>query len=206
MEYTTERGVTVDVTPIPMLLDEIRKATPMPDQPTYTEHIAGGAEQEVIISDADARTWQKENPESWAEHAEVWTDFELERDVAQSLLNDRLWQAVMQRAIVVQLPKKDDWIAEQVELGLTVPDDQRGRRIHYIRTEVIGGMKDVLRMTALAYGADLSEEALSLAEDSFRDNLAGQILAGLADQAGTVEDQPSGGADESGEGMGDQAE
>ena len=206
MEYTTERGVTVNVVPIPMLLDEIRKATPGPDQPTYTEHIAGGAEQEVVISDADARTWQKENPESWAEHAEAWEAYELERDAAQSLLNDRISQAVYKRAVIVDLPKNDDWIADQAELGLTVPDNPRERRVHYIKTEVIGGMKDVLRMTAMANGADLSEEALSIAEDSFRDNLAEQILEGLKDQARTVEDRPAGGAGEGGEGVAPETE
>ena len=206
MEYTTERGVTVEVMPIPMLLDEIRKATPGPDQPTYTENLAGGGKDEVTISDADAAAWQKNDPDTWAEHAEAWAAFELERDAAQSLLNDRLWQAVMKRAVKLELPKNDDWIEDQVELGITVPENPRERRIHYIRTEVVGGMKDVLRMTALANGADLSEEALSLAEASFRNNLAREILAGLTNQGGSVEDRTASGADESGEGMAETTE
>lgn len=206
MEYITERGVTVNVTPIPMLLDEIRKATPMPAQPTYTETLAGGATQEVVISDSDARTWRENDPESWAEHAEAWTAFEAEHDAAQSLLNDRLWRAVKLRAIMVDLPKNDDWVEDQAELGLTVPDNPRERRSHYIQTEVIGGMRDVLRMTAMANGADLSEEALSLAEGSFRSNLAGQILAGLAGKGRAVADGPEGGTDESGEGVAPETE
>jgi len=206
MEYKTERGITVNVTPIPMLLDEIRKATPGPAQPTYTEHLAGGATEEVVISDSDALAWARENPESWAEHAEEWATFEQERDEAQSLLNDRLWLAVMQRAVQVDLPKSDDWIKDQAELGLTVPEGKRERRIHYIRTEVIGGMKDVLRMTAIANGADLSEEALSLAESSFRNSLAGSLLAGLTDKARSLAAGIEGGADESSEGMADTTE
>ena len=201
MEYKTERGITVEVVPIPMLLDAIRKATPGPDQPVYIEKMAGGGELEVEISDADARAWQEKDPESWAEHAETWATFEVERDAAQSLLNERVSQAVYKRAVIVDLPKNDDWIADQAELGLTVPDDHRGRHLHYIKTEVVGGMKDVLKLTAIANGADLSEEALSIAEDSFRNNLAREILAGLVDQGGAVEDRAAGGADESGEGM-----
>jgi hypothetical protein len=206
MEYTTERGITVNVTPIPMLLDEIRKATPFPDQPTYTEHLAGGATQDVVISDADALAWARENPESWAEHAEAWATFEQERDAAQSLLNERIWQAVMLRAVQVDLPKSDDWIEEQAELGLTVPEGKRERRIHYIRTEVIGGLKDSLKMTALANGTDISEEALSLAESSFRGDLARQMLEGLKDKARALAAQLEGGADESGEGVEDSPE
>ena len=206
MEYTTERGVTVNVMPIPLLLDEIRKATPTPAQPTYTETLAGGAKQEVKISDAEALAWQQQDPETWKEHAEKWAAFEQERDAAQSLLNDRLWLAVMQRAVQVDLPKSDDWIKDQAELGLTVPDGKRERRVHYIRTEVIGGMKDVLRMTAIANGADLSEEALSLAESSFRNSLAGSLLAGLTDKARSLAAGIEGGADESSEGMADTTE
>ena len=206
MEYTTERGITVNVTPIPMLLDEIRKATPGPAQPTYTEHLAGGATQEVVISDSDALAWARENPESWAEHAEEWATFERERDEAQSLINDRIQLAVYKRAVQVDLPKSDDWIQEQAELGLTVPDGKQERKLHYIRTEVIGGMKDVWKITALANGTDLSEEALSSAEASFRSELAGTLLKGLKDKARSLAAELAGGADESGEGMADTTE
>jgi len=206
MQYTTERGVTVNVRPIPLLLDEIRKATPMPAQPTYTEHLAGGVEQEVVISDEDARIWRERDPESWAEHAEKWAQFEQERDEAQSLLNDRLWQAVVRKAVDVDLPDDDSWIEDQKALGLTVPQKPNERRIHYIRTEVVGGMRDVLKMTAIANGSDLSEEALSFAEASFRDSLARSLTGGLADQGRPVADEPAGRADEGGKGMEAQAQ
>jgi len=206
MEYTTERGVTVNVMPIPLLLDEIRKATPTPAQPTYTETLAGGAKQEVKISDAEALVWQEKDPETWKEHAEKWATFEQERDAAQSLLNERIWKAVMKRAIVVDLPKDDDWIAEQAELGITVPENPRERRIHYIRTEVVGGLKDSIKMTAIANGADITEEALSLMESSFRNNLAREILEGLTDKARALADRLTGSTDEGGEGMAPETE
>lgn len=200
-QYTTERGITVGVMPIPMLLDEIRKAHPFPKRPTYTEHLAGGATQEVEITDKDAANWAKNDPDTWAEHAEKWAAYGQERDEVQEKLNDRLWQAVMRRALIVELPEDDGWIQDQEMLGLTVPKDAREQRVHYIRTEVIGGMRDVLRLTAIANGSDLSEEAVSLAETSFRHSLARALIGRLADQAGALEPGDAGGADEDGEGL-----
>jgi hypothetical protein len=201
MEYTTQRGITVDIRPIPLLLDEVRKANPLPDAPTYTEKLAGGATQDVEITDADALAWARNDPDTWAPHAERWATYIQERDAAQGLLNDRIWLAVMRRAIVVEMPKDDAWVAEQEELGLTVPASPQERRLHYIRTEVIGGMADIWKITAIANGADLSEEALQLAEASFRHSLARTLLAGLADKAGAVAAGSAGRAHAGGEGV-----
>ena len=141
------------------------------------------------------------DPDTWAEHAEKWAAYVKERDEVQEQLNDRLWQAVMRRALVVDLPDDDGWILDQEELGLTVPKDKRERRVHYIRTEVIGGMRDVLRLTAIANGSDLGEEAISLAEASFRHSLARNLLAGFTREAGAVDVGDAGGADSDGEGV-----
>jgi len=200
-EYTTERGVKVGVVPIPLLLEEIRKAHQGPPRPTYTEHLAGGGTQEVEIAEADAAAWQERDPESWAEHAERWAAYVTERDANQELVNDRIWQAIMRRALVVELPEDDGWIHDHEELGLTVPKDGRERRIHYIRTEVVGGMRDVLRLTAIANGSDLSEEAITLAEASFRHSLARALVGNLAGQRRRVDARDAGGADPGGEGM-----
>ena len=205
-QYTTERGVTVGVIPIPLLLDEIRKAHEGPPRPTYTEHLAGGATQEVEISDLDAARWREKDPDSWAEHAKTWDAYIQERDANQEKLNDRLWQAVMLRALVVELPEDDGWIQDHELLGLTVPKTQRERRIHYIRTEVVGGMRDTLKLTAMANGADMSEEALSLAEASFRHSLARSLLGGLANKGGSVEAGDESGDDAGSEGVGGETE
>ena len=205
-EYTTERGVTIGVVPIPLLLDEIRKAHEGPERPTYTEQLAGGGTQEVIITDEDAAAWQKSDPGTWAEHAETWAAYVQERNANQELLNDRIWQAVMRRALVVELPEDEEWIQDQRELGISVPKDKRERRIHYIRTEVVGGMRDVLRLTAIANGSDLTEEAISLAEASFRHSLARKILTGFTRQERAVDAGDAGGDGEDGERVGAETE
>ena len=200
-EYTTERGVTIGVTPIPMLLDEIRKANPIPGPFTYVEELAGGGKLERELTDAEAAVWAQADPGTWAEHAARWEQYRQDRDAAQELLNDRIWQAIVRSAIVVTLPEDESWIDEHLALGLEVPTDHRKRMLHYIRTEAIGGMRDVLKITAMANGADMAEGALLLAESSFRDSLARSLLRGLEDRGGSVGAGDAGRIDAAGEGV-----
>jgi hypothetical protein len=183
MEYTTERGVTIDIVPIPLLLDKVRLAHPEPPRPTYTEHLAGGGTQEVVISDAEAVAWQANDPETWAQHEEAWTEYQAAMDAHNDKLNDVIWKAILKRSIRVELPEDDGWIEDQRDLGIDVPDDRRERLAHYIWTECIGGPRDIIRITAMANGADLTEDALHAAEESFRGQLSGQTSSRLENQA-----------------------
>jgi hypothetical protein len=170
-EYTTERGVTIGVVPIPLLLGKIRESHPEPPAPTYTEHIAGGATQEVTITAEMAAAWMTQNPDGWAEHAGAWTAYQEKLDERTKVLNDALWRAVMRRAIVVTPPVDEAWIREQNDLGITVPPEGQERREHYIWTEVIGGQADIIRVMGLAAGADFTEEQLATIEASFWDTI-----------------------------------
>lgn len=170
-EYTTERGVKIGIVPIPLLLDKIREANPGPPSPTYTEHLAGGATQDVEITEQMAATWAEKDPDTWAEHAEAWAAYEVERDRHTAELNELLWRAVMRRALQVEMPKGDAWAEDQESYGIDVPDDPAERRDHYIWTEVLGGQRDIIKVMGLASGADLTEEQIRAAEASFLDTL-----------------------------------
>ena len=169
--YTTERGVSIKVVPIPLLLDKIRDAHAASPAPTYTEHLAGGATQEVPITEAQAAAWQATDPDTWAPLAEKWAAYQAEKDERTKTLNDALWRAVMRRSIIVDLPKDDAWVQEQALYGISVPEDPDLRREHYIWTEVIGGQRDILKIMGMAAGADLTEEQLTTVEASFWDTL-----------------------------------
>lgn len=174
MEYTTERGVTIEVVPIPLLLDKIRRAHPDIPLPTYTEHLAGGATQEVAITEKDAATWRTSDPESWQAHAEKWTAYETAARLRNRHVNDLLWRAILMRAISCQMPTDDKWADEQKSLGIDVPTDPTERRVHWLETEVIGGNHDIFRLSSLAGGLALDSEVLEAAEASFRGTLQRQ--------------------------------
>jgi hypothetical protein len=187
MEHTTERGVTIQVIPIPMLLDEIRKAHPEPEPVTYTAHMAGGATLEIAISERDAALWRESDPEGWSVHAERWAEYEARVEERTRLLSDALWRAVMRRAVVVDIPPDSEWVPEHEGYGITVPAGVHERRHHYIWTEVLGGRRDVLRIMALANGSNITEEQLSAIEASFWDTLPRPASLRATDQARAVD-------------------
>ncbi len=170
-EYTTERGVTIEVMPIPTLLDAIRSGHKMPPAPTYTEHLAGGATQDIEITPEMARAWQAEDLDGWAPYAAAWSAYEAQLDERTKILNDRLWRAVMRRSVMFDMPKDEAWVQEQRDLGIDVPDGLAERRDHYLLTEVIGSAHDIINIMALAAGANVTEEQLSAVEASFWDTI-----------------------------------
>lgn len=121
----------------------------------------------------------------------MWEAYRAEVDKSDARLNEKLLDAVAIKGVHFEMPEDDDWIDEQRFLGVDVPDGRLEMRAHYFRTEVIGGTRDVIRIMALAAGAEVSEEVLARAESSFRDFLQGNLDSGLAGQAGTVEGEPA---------------
>lgn len=187
-EYTTERGVQIQVVPIPLMLDELRRAweKKAPDAPVIVEHLAGGATEELPITEEMAAAMQEQEPEYWEQHAEAWAQYQKDYTAWASKMNDAIWNAIKMRAIQFEMPADEDWIQEQELLGFEVPEDAVKRRLHYLQTEVLGGVRDTIQITAYANGADLSEEALASAEDSFRSFLEGSLTEGLAGQSREV--------------------
>ena len=176
--YTTERGIEIGICPIPLLLDEVRKAqeAKIPPHPTYEAKTASGV---VEIHQHNETTLQTD------EERAMWAEYQGAIAQATDSMNDAIWRAVRLKAIQVDVPGDNGWIEDQKALGLTVPEDARERRLHYIQTEVIGGVRDIVRITAIANGADLDEGALAAAEDSFRRAMAGQMEGAFAIQQET---------------------
>lgn len=189
--YTTERGIEIGITPIPLLLEQVRDAHQHPPAPTYQETTASGATRDVEMVAEDMEAAKQHNPDWYAQHAEVWEAYQAERETSDAKLNEKLLNTIALKAVKVDMPDDDTWAEEQEYLGLEVPDSPLARRIHYVRTEVIGGTKDIIRIMALASGAEVSEEVLARAEGSFRDFLRNNLTTGLADQAGEMAGEPA---------------
>ena len=173
MEYKTERGITIQVVPIPMLLDELQRNYPDIPAPTYTETIAGGGTQTVTITETDAMIAAAENPEWWGQHKPAWEAYQKAVAERSVKVNEAVWRAICLRAIQIDLPVDESWIDDHRSLGMAIPDNQKERRLHYIRTEVVGGPRDMIRITGMAAGVNIDEEALERVEGSFRGQLSG---------------------------------
>lgn len=185
-KYTTERGVEIGITPIPLLLDQIRNAHERPEVPTYTENLAGG-EHEVELTEQEMDAAKEHNPAWYEEHREAWEAYQELWAASEAALNERLLDAIALKGVKFDMPEDDTWIEEQAFLGVNVPEGVIERRIHYFKTEILGGTKEIIRIMALASGADVNEEVLARAVDSFRDLLQGTVTQELGDQGGSVE-------------------
>lgn len=195
--YTTERGIKIRITPIPLLLDAIRTAHPRPGPPTYTENVAG-QEVQVAMEPEDMAAAKEHNPDWYEEHREAWEAYLTEKRASDANLEEKMFDAVILEAVQVDVPEGDGWAKRLARFGVAVPDDEDERRLAYVKNVVIGGPKDILALTAIAGGADVSEEALAKAEASFRSYLQRNLTTELERQAGAVEgaEQPvSGDAD-----------
>jgi hypothetical protein len=176
--YTTERGVTIQITPIPLFLDKIRKANQPPPVPTYEATLAGGGvvhyphDETTLTTDAERAAWKE------------WKAAVEEHD---QRLNDLIQRAVFTRAVQFAMPDDEAWIAEHESYGIVVPADPVERRRHYLETEAIGGPLDIVQVTAMANGVELGEETLRAAEDSFQRLLQRNAVESLGAEARAVD-------------------
>jgi len=187
--YTTERGVTVSITPIPLLLDQIRNMHERPEVPTYAEKLAGG-EHQVEMTAKEMEAAKVHNPDWYAEHAEVWEAYQEAWQESEAALNQKLLDAIALKGVRFDLPDDDLWVEEQAFLGVTVPESGLARRVHYFKTEVLGGSKDIIKVMVMASGGEVDEEVLARAVDSFRGLLQEAAVEGTINQVRAVDHEP----------------
>jgi hypothetical protein len=195
--FVTSRGIRVEILAIQTLMekfeasqrlptvpDELRgiigDAMPKPDAPTYdTKPITGLVEKHFH----DANTVKTpEEIAAWEKYQSDLTKFNQDHAEKQARL-------ICLYGIKFDMPKDDTWAQAQKEiLGIDVPVDSLERKLHYINTEVIGGVGDVLEITKRCMLATLPEEKLREAEELFQRSMAGYYeTAGLAGTAGQVD-------------------
>lgn len=158
--YKTTRGITIQLLPIPFLLDQARASIEFPEPPVYeVVNVAGDVERHLhdettLETDEDKAQW------------EVYTQAKAE---AEAKLRENMLRAMLTKGVVVEMPQDDEWIKDQEWCGVNVPTESRERRMHYILTEVIGRPDDLSNiMVGIGRISGVSEEALATAEDSFR--------------------------------------
>lgn len=164
MKYTTEMGIEVDVRSIPIkLIEKIAAGHPDPDPPTYSVETLGGATETHVLTEQSADT-----PEEKARLA----DWRMKKAQVERARNNAVLHVFISRGIHVELPDDIGWAVEQIALGISVPTAEPARRLHYIETEVMGGLADynnVSRMIMEMSG--VSEAAIAQASAIFPGNV-----------------------------------
>lgn len=178
--YTTERGMTIELLPTSQLLlsmirggvrREFLDAKEPIDVPTYSSKTVAGDVQKFPLDEkslevkGDAEETERRKA-AWAAHQDA-----IQRMWAEE--RRRVMRYQFSEGIVAEIP--DTWDARMKKLGVEVPEDPDERKVFYIMTELLPTMPEmmdvVIRLTALANRATLSQEMLEAAEATFRSSL-----------------------------------
>lgn len=178
--YKTTRGIEIEITSVPMMLiDKINAAHKDPEPPTYDITALGGRIEHHPLDDQTAET---------DEEKAALADWKKRKAEAEAERNRAFMRVVMLRGIKIQMPADETWVTEQRLMGLIVPDDPTERRLHFIETEVFGGMVDyqeITRLVMIESGVDM--EAVRQASELFRGDMARATVGQPADSGGQVD-------------------
>ncbi len=206
--FTTVEGRTVTVVRVPWyriakiqqkVAAEFREAGRPLDVPTY-EAKAFTGEVEIHEHDADSVSTDEEK-QAWAEHAAAVEEMENEQMARRN-------KYILRNGIIVPEAAMDTWAEEQMEQGYEPTEDPEVRRWEYI-SDILKTPEDtvtaIIRVTTISLTPEVSEEAISAAEDTFRRAIQGNGTEGLAAGEERLDDGDSVVGDADGEGVGEAA-
>lgn len=195
--YTTSRGVTVEILGIQTLLEKFEAAQrlpcvphelagilgaamPRPDAPTYDVKGINGIVEKHLHDETTVET--ESERAAWEAYQKQLAAYNADRIEKQKRL-------VFLHGIKYPEPAGDAWAQAQAEIGIEVPADPAVRKLHYIETEVCGGVGDFVNILKLCMMAGLPEESLQLAEESFQRSVGEYAAKRFGHSAGQVDDE-----------------
>lgn len=202
---TTSRGVEVECLPVGIELESqeanIRESVDWPEKPTRVMTDVGGSEVDIELSrdyvESDRAT--EEQKAAWDAY---WEDLARAEAEFQGKLNEAQPRLIAYKGVRLADPSlADKWAEDHEWLGMEVPQDERERSLHFLRTEILGD--PVEDMTAIMVGiyraSGFDEEVLAEFEANFRpqmgrpgraaagDDTGDPAAAGATQEAGLVE-------------------
>ncbi len=144
----------------PLLMEKIRQSVVLPSPPTYEVETAGGDIEKHIHDETTLET---------DEDRAAWAAYQTAQVQANGDLMEKILRLLFAKATGDVVPAGDEWVKEQTYLGVDVPDDPLGRKIHYIQTELLTHTGDIMAfMSAAVALTGVDEEVVEAAEATFR--------------------------------------
>lgn len=172
-EYTTANGRAIYLTPVsPLLLQKLNESFdeewPEPEHPWYDVEIAGGDKERHLHDDKSAE-------ETGPETVELLNGYRDELRERNAEISRRVMRVIFLKGVDYG-EITDDWIAEQEYMGIKVPDNPVGRRMHFIETEVIGSPNDLANiMTEVMAMGGVGRERIDEVKRMFQSRLQGDV-------------------------------
>ncbi len=147
----------------PLLMEKVRQSVKLPTPPTYEVETVGG---DIEIHVHDETTLETD------EDRAAWAAYQTAQAQANGDLMEKILRLLFAKATGDVVPAGDEWIKEQQYLGVDVPDDPLGRKIHYIQTELLTHTGDIMAfMSAAVALTGVDEEVVESAEATFRNQV-----------------------------------
>lgn len=150
----------METLPIELEAEWRRADRPKPAKPTYTVTTVGGTKEEHAHDETTLET---------DEEKAAWAHWEKENAAWEKELRERMLRNILMDGVLVQ-PFDEQWIARERFMGRHVPEDPLELEYYWKKTQVIRSAADGQRlMSAVLALTGVTEEAIRIAEDSFRD-------------------------------------
>jgi len=161
----------------------IQASIEWPEVPTYSfEDVAG------TVIEREHTQASIEDPGTSEEDRFAWADYLLAKQAAQDEFDERRNNGLMRLLAVEGFEPLDvdgDWERRHELYGMTVPEDEFDKTIHYFQTEVIGTVDDTYTIMLGIYRASgYDEEVLAQIEAGFQSEVGQTGQAGQSDAAG----------------------
>lgn len=188
----TSRGVHGVCQPIAIMIESqeqnIRKSIEWPEVPTYSFTDVAGTIIERVHTQGTI-----EDPATSKEDRIAWADYLLAQKEAQAEYDERHNNGLL-RLLAFEgfevLDGETGWEQRHELYGMTVPEDEFEKTIHYFQTEVIGTQDDVYKIMVGIYRASgYDEEVMAQIEAGFRAEV------GQSEEAGEVDGASAGAGD-----------
>ena len=170
--FVTSRGVTVRFKGITTAAEELRasfmaRVPEEPKPPRYSIFIPATGVTEWHDHNENTLTTDDEKAD-YAKYLEAHVQYTKTREEIEAKLNNAIINLILLRGVDVEMPD-ESWIKEHELICYSVPTDPTERRLHWLKTEVVGGLDDIETISLGVMSAgNTSKELLDSIGDSFR--------------------------------------
>lgn len=172
-ELHTASGHTIQIKPLsPFLLDKLNTAFPVPEPPTYEIETASG---DIEIHVHDEETLETD------EDKQAWEEYSIEFNRVAKEKNDASIRIFIDQGVTLPeeiLPEIEHWKELLVSCGMPVPESAIDQKVEFVKDIILTNPDDImLVMSEVVKLSGVSEKLVRQAEDSFRDQVEGNIVA-----------------------------
>jgi len=170
IKYITSTGNELRLVPMSAYkIAAIQQSIKFPECPTYeVETVTGEKVSFKHTKDTMKDGVLVKGTVETEEEKIAFAAYETEYAKSASTVNERMTKAILRDCVIVNIPDDDTWKKKQERDGIVIPEDEDELKIHYITTELLGNVVDLLAIrNQVTSMSTIDAEFLQQAEELF---------------------------------------